>query len=124
MSENQVVEQDGVYNPPPALSQSAYTTSFEEYQKQHAASVDDPETFWSEVADTFHWFKRWDTVRSYNYDMDKGPVSIKWFEGGKTNITYNNLDRHLETRGDQVAILWEGNNFNGHQRRIFLPNAE
>ncbi|MGB1716761.1 MAG: acetate--CoA ligase, partial [Candidatus Latescibacterota bacterium] len=65
--------------------------------------------FWAEKAEEFHWFKKWDTICSYNYDMDKGPISIKWFEGGKTNITYNCLDRHLENKGDQSAIIWEGN---------------
>ncbi|MBT4101386.1 MAG: acetate--CoA ligase, partial [Gemmatimonadetes bacterium] len=57
----------------------------------------------------FTWFEKWDTVRRYNYDMDKGPVSIEWFVNGKTNITTNCLDRHLETRADQTAIIWEGN---------------
>ena len=48
-------------------------------------------------------------MRSYNYNMDNGPVFIKWFEGAKTNITYNCIDRHLADRGDQIAIIWEGN---------------
>ena len=48
-------------------------------------------------------------MRSYNYDLDKGPISIRWFDGGRTSIVYNCLDRHLGTRGDQVAIIWEGN---------------
>ncbi len=109
MAENEVEEKGGNYAPPSSLSESAFTKSFEEYQERYAASVEDPESFWTEIAETFHWFKKWDTVRSYNYDLDEGPISIKWFEGGRTNITYNNLDRHLDTRGDQVAILWEGN---------------
>ena len=46
---------------------------------------------------------------SYNYNMDNGPISIKWFEGATTNITYNCIDRHLASRGDQTAIIWEGN---------------
>jgi acetyl-CoA synthetase len=45
----------------------------------------------------------------FNYDVKKGKIDIKWFVGAKTNITYNCLDRHLETRGDQTAIIWEGN---------------
>ena len=108
-AEIQVKEIDGKYSPPESLSQAAYTKSFEEYLSGYTMSVRDPEAFWAEVAETFHWYKKWDSVRSYNYDVDKGPISITWFEGGKTNITYNNLDRHLDTRGDQTAILWEGN---------------
>jgi len=108
-SDIQVTEKNGSYYPPTSLSDQAYTKSFEEYQKRYAESIQDPDAFWAAEAENFHWFKKWDTVRSFNFDMDKGPISIKWFEGGKTNITYNNLDRHLETRGDQTAIIWEGN---------------
>ena len=98
-----------VFPPEPSFQEKAYIKSMEEYQKEYERSITDPEGFWAEKAEGFHWFKKWDEVRSYNYDMDKAPVSIKWFEGGKTNIVYNCLDRHLETRGDQVAIIWEGN---------------
>ena len=109
MAENQVVEKNGLYYPPEALSAKAHINNLETYQKMYKRSVEDPEGFWGEVAEQFHWFKKWDRVCSYNYDMDKGPISIKWFEGAKTNITYNCLDRHLKSRGDQVALIWEGN---------------
>ncbi len=96
--------------PPNADFQSkAHIKSMEEYQKEYQRSIQDPSAFWGEKAEEFHWFKKWDKVCDFNYDMDKGPVSIKWFEGGKTNIVYNCLDRHLDTRGDQTAIIWEGN---------------
>ena len=108
-AELQVEQKDGRYSPPASLSQAAHTKSFEQYQSEYAASVENPDAFWGNIAETFHWYKKWDIVRSYNFDIDKGPISIKWFEGGKTNITYNNLDRHLDTRGDQTAIIWEGN---------------
>ena len=104
-----VVEQGGKYLPPKDLSAAAHTGSMEAYQELYRQSVEDPEGFWGKVAEDFHWFKKWDKVRSFNFDMDKGDISIKWYEGAKTNITYNCLDRHLETRGDQVAIIWEGN---------------
>jgi acetyl-CoA synthetase len=81
----------------------------EQYRKMYEHSVNDPETFWAEQADQFVWFKKWDQVRKYNYDVRKGKISIEWFIGGKTNITVNCLDRHLENRGDQTAIIWEGN---------------
>lgn len=108
-SDIQVTEKNGSYHPPASLSKQAHTKSFEEYQKRYAESIQGPDAFWAAEAENFHWFKKWETVRSFNFNMDKGPVSIKWFEGGKTNITYNNLDRHLGTRGDQTAIIWEGN---------------
>ncbi len=104
-----VVEQDGVFNPPADYSNRAHIKNLEEYQKRYKESIEDPEGFWAGVAEDFHWYKKWDRVWSFNYDLNNGPISLKWFEGAKTNITYNCLDRHLDTRGDQVAIIWEGN---------------
>ena len=98
-----------VFPPNPSFQEKAYFKSMEEYQKEYDRSIADPEAFWAEKAEEFHWFKKWDTVREFNYDMDKAPVSIKWFEGATTNIVYNCLNRHLESRGDQTAIIWEGN---------------
>ena len=100
---------DEVYQPSTSLQERAFINSMEAYHAEYERSIADPEAFWAEKAEEFHWFKKWDTICSYNYDMDKGPITIKWFEGGKTNITYNCLDRHLENKGDQSAIIWEGN---------------
>ena len=75
------------------------------YQK----SIDDPDGFWSEMADDFYWYSKWDEVRGYNYDRREGPISIEWFKGAKTNVCYNCVDRHLEKRADKTAIIWEGN---------------
>ena len=69
-------------------------------------SIDDPEGFWTEIANGFYWKQKWTKFREYDF---KDTISIKYFLGGKTNICYNALDRHLDTRGDQVAIIWEGN---------------
>jgi len=78
---------------------------YEKYQEMYDQSISDPETFWAEQAKTFlTWFKEWDQVENCNFDEGK----IRWFEGAKLNVSYNCLDRHLETRGDQVAIIWEG----------------
>lgn len=75
------------------------------YEDMYQHSITDPESFWAEQADTFvSWFKPWDKVLDWDYN--KG--DIRWFEGGKLNVTYNCIDRHLESRGDQVAIIWEG----------------
>jgi acetyl-CoA synthetase len=76
------------------------------YKEMYAASIDDPEKFWGDEArKRIHWMKPFTKVKNTSFD---GDVSIKWFEDGKTNISYNCVDRHLEKRGDQVAIIWEG----------------
>ena len=106
---DRTLEQGGRYIPPRDLSTQAHVGSFDEYQRRYQESIRDVEAFWAEVAEDFHWFRKWDNVRAYNYNVDEGPVSIRWFEGAKTSIVYNCLDRHLETRGDQIAIIWEGN---------------
>ena len=98
-----------MYNPPASFQKSAFVSSMEQYEQEYQRSIDDPEGFWAEKASELHWFKKWDSVRDYNYNMDDGPIDIKWFEGGTTNIAYNCLDRHLPERADQPAILWEGN---------------
>lgn len=96
-------------HPPKAASKGAYLKSHDEYKAMYDRSISDPDGFWSEVADEFHWFKKWDKVRTYNYDRREGPVSIEWFAGAKTNACYNCVDRHLEVRPDKTAIIWEGN---------------
>ena len=96
-------------HPPKAASKGAYLKSHDEYKAMYDRSISDPDGFWSEVADEFHWFKKWDKVRSFNYDRREGPVSIEWFAGAKTNACYNCVDRHLEVRPDKTAIIWEGN---------------
>jgi len=76
----------------------------EKYQVDYKRSIDDSEGFWAEKAKEFlSWSKEWDTT--LEYDFPKG--EIKWFEGGKLNVSVNCLDRHLEKRGDQPAIIWE-----------------
>ena len=84
----------------------AHVGNFEQYQQMYNESVQNPDGFWSKIAETFHWQQKWDKVSDYSFE---GDVFIKWFVNGKTNISYNALDRHLDTRGDQVAIIWEGN---------------
>jgi len=83
-------------------------TSLEQYHDAYKRSVDDPETFWGEIAETFSWKKRWDKVLSWSFTGKDAP-QVKWFEGAKLNITENCLDRHLEELGDKPAIIWEPN---------------
>ena len=98
-----------IYDPPKAVNDTAFVRNMEQYKEMYQRSISDPEKFWAQEAEKFFWFKKWERVRDYNYNVKNGPISIEWFKGGKTNITMNCLDRHLETRGDQPAILWEGN---------------
>ncbi|NNK62492.1 MAG: acetate--CoA ligase, partial [Gemmatimonadetes bacterium] len=100
---------DQVFPAPAEFSERAHIRTLDQYRQMYERSIEDPDGFWGEVADDFHWFRKWDKVRDYNYDRREGKVWVEWFAGGKTNITYNALDRHLEARGDQVAIIWEGN---------------
>src|SRR6185312_9722135 len=75
------------------------------YDKWYAASVKDPDGFWGEHGKRIDWFRPYTKVRNASFE---GNVSIKWFEDGLTNVSYNCIDRHLEKRGDQIAIIWEG----------------
>jgi len=80
-------------------------TSPEQYQQDYQQSVDDPETFWSAVAENFVWRKKWDKVLEWNFTAPE----IEWFKGARLNITENCIDRHLEKLGDKPAIIWEPN---------------
>ncbi|WP_107826482.1 acetate--CoA ligase [Mucilaginibacter yixingensis] len=79
--------------------------SFEDYQRVYERSVNEPEAFWSEIAETFQWRKKWDKVLDWNFTEPR----IRWFDGAKLNITENCLDRHLEKLGNKPAIIWEPN---------------
>jgi acetyl-CoA synthetase len=79
--------------------------TFEEYQQTYKHSVEQPEEFWAGIAENFLWKKKWDKVLSWNFSEP----NVKWFEGGKLNITENCLDRHLAENGNKPAIIWEPN---------------
>ncbi|MDF7819763.1 acetate--CoA ligase [Runella sp. MFBS21] len=79
--------------------------TFEDYQAAYQHSVEDPEGFWAEVAQEFKWHKPWKRVLDWNFEEP----NVKWFVGGKTNITENALDRHLRELGNRPAIIWEPN---------------
>ena len=81
----------------------------DQYEKMYKQSIDDPETFWAEQANNYvEWFKPWDKVTDWSFDQKD--LHIKWFEGAKLNVSYNCLDKHLATRGNETAIIWEGDN--------------
>ena len=80
-------------------------SNIESYRSMYQDSIDNPEAFWAEQAKLFlDWIEPWDAVMNYDYQTGH----IRWFEGGTLNVSVNCIDRHLESRGDQVAIIWEG----------------
>ncbi|MFO1098149.1 MAG: acetate--CoA ligase [Xanthobacteraceae bacterium] len=94
-----------VYEVPAEWSKRAFVDDAK-YQEMYKRSVDDPNGFWAEQAKRIDWFKPFTKVKNTSFDPHN--VSIKWFEDGTLNVAYNCVDRHLAKRGDQVAIIWEG----------------
>lgn len=80
--------------------------SLDQYKQAYASSIEEPEKFWGDVAEHFHWHRKWDKVLDWNFKEPK----IEWFKGAKLNITENCIDRHLPALGDKPAIIWEPNN--------------
>ena len=88
--------------------------SLQQYHEAYKKSIDTPELFWNEIAETFTWQKKWDKTLEWNFKDPK----VEWFKGGKLNITENCLDRHLEKNGDTPAMIWEPNDPEEHHRII------
>ena len=99
-----VSHEDRLFPPHPDFVKEAHISGVNAYKKLYAESIEDPEAFWSEAANELHWFKKWDSV----LDRSDAPF-FKWYNGSRTNLSYNCLDRHIdEGRGDKIAIHWEG----------------
>src|SRR5580658_10095101 len=96
---------DKIYEIPAEWTKRAFITEAE-YKKMYASSLADPNGFWAEQGKRIHWTKHFSKVK--NTSFAKENVSIKWYEAGATNAAYNCIDRHLHTRGNQTAIIWEG----------------
>ena len=95
-----------IFAPSEDFVSGAHIKSMEEYRKMYEMSVNDPDGFWAQEAETISWFRKWNEVRKFDFRTG----DIKWFEGGKLNVSYNCLDRHVEAgHGDDTAIIWEGN---------------
>ena len=98
--------------PPKQLSDSAYIKDFNEYQKMYSESITKPEQFWAKQADeNISWFKKWDTVIEHDFSsigtIDK--PYVKFFSGGRLNVSYNCLDRHINSwKRNKAAIIWQG----------------
>jgi acetyl-CoA synthetase len=100
-----MMEEKRIFYPPEELSKKAYIKNLDEYKKIYQRSVDDPEGFWGEMAEQLDWFKKWDKVLVEDFKEAKH----EWFIGGKLNVSYNCLDRHLKTwRKNKAALIWEG----------------
>ena len=101
-----VLQEKRLFEPSAEFSQAAHIKSLAEYQQIYDRAKADPATFWAELAEQeLYWFEKWYTV------LDWQPPSVKWFDGGKINISYNCLDRHLTTwRKNKAALIWEGEN--------------
>ncbi|MBK9328455.1 MAG: acetate--CoA ligase [Sphingobacteriales bacterium] len=89
-------------------------TSLEQYHEVYTKSVEKPEQFWNEIADSFQWHQKWEKVLNWNFKEPK----VEWFINGKLNITENCLDRHLEKNADKPAIIWEANDPNEAGRTL------
>lgn len=100
-----MMEEKRVFNPPEEIRQNAYIKSLDEYQEIYRRSIDDPEGFWGEMAEQLDWYKKWDKVLVEDFKEAKH----EWFVGGKLNVCYNCLDRHLKSwRKNKAALIWEG----------------
>ena len=104
-----------IYQIPEAFKTAKITP--EKYEQMQAQSISNPEEFWGEQAGRLDWFSKWDEVKNTSYGQED--VNIEWFKGGKLNVAYNCLDRHLEERGDKIAIIWEGDNPNDSRKITF-----
>ncbi len=98
-----VLKETRVFPPPAEFAAHAFITSSAEYERLWLRAKDNPEGFWSEQAESLHWFRRWDRVLVWN------EPHAQWFVGGKINASFNCLDRHLQNgRKNKAAIVWEG----------------
>ena len=100
-----MMEEKRVFDPPDEFRGKAYIKSLDEYKELYQRSIDDPEGFWGEMAEQLDWYKKWDRVLVEDFKEGKH----EWFVGGKLNVCYNCLDRHVRTwRKNKAALIWEG----------------
>ena len=100
-----MMEEKRVFKPSKELSQQAYIKSMAQYKKIYQKSIEDPAAFWGEMAEQLDWFKKWDKVLVEDF----ADAKHEWFVGGKLNVSYNCIDRHLTTpRKNKAAFIWEG----------------
>ena len=96
-----------VFNPSTNFSINAHVKSIDQYLEEYQQSIKSSNEFWASKAERITWSKKWDSIGEYDFVN----ANIKWFQGGKLNVSYNCLDRHVESGlGDKTALIWEGNN--------------
>lgn len=98
-----------MYLPSTAIAQNAYVSSMEQYKLFYEESLQKPYEFWTQIAKQFHWETPADPRKfiDYNFDLNSGPIYIKWMQGASTNICYNLLDRNIRNgAGDTIAYYW------------------
>src|SRR5512139_3856487 len=104
---------DKIFKVPDRVREKSYVKSREEYDKLYAESIKDPNAFWAKLAEQrLSWFKMFDKSKVSDWSFAADDLHVKWFEGGKMNVSYNCLDRHLETKKTKAAIIFEGNDPN------------
>ncbi|MHC4981562.1 MAG: acetate--CoA ligase [Planctomycetota bacterium] len=97
------------FRPPAELAASAYIGTFEQYQEMYDRSVNDPDGFWLEQAESLHWFKKPTKAREYKWDIKSRTIQHIWFADGELNVSYNCLDVHIGTkRENKLALIWQG----------------
>ena len=112
---------DKVYPVPREWAERAYINA-DKYREMYERSVSDPEGFWMEAGKRLEWIKPY--TRAKNTTFGPGKVDIRWFEDGTLNVSVNCIDRHLATRGDQTAIIWEGDNPNESEKITYRQLSE
>ena len=101
-----IIKKNTTITPPYKDSIKAHISNFDTYTNMYTNSIKHPDSFWGKQAEKLAWIKKWDTISNNDFTTAK----INWFDGGKLNVTYNCLDRHVESgHGNETAIIWEGN---------------
>ena len=104
---------DKIFPVPERVREKSYIKSREEYEKLYKESIENPDAFWAKMAtERLAWFKPFDKNKVSSWSFDAKDLHVRWFEGGKLNVSYNCLDRHLETKKNKAAVIFEGNDPN------------
>lgn len=107
-----------IFSVPEAFKENAWCNDTE-YQSMYSKSLAAPEEFWGKVAERLDWFKKWTRVKNTSFEK---PVKISWFEGAKLNVSHNCIDRHLEKRANQTALIWEPDDPN--EKPLYITYSE
>ena len=99
----------------PVNTKEKFFVSKDQYKSLYQNSIQNNEGFWAEIAKRLDWFKPWQKVKEVSFQK---PVSIKWFIGGKLNVSYNCIDRHLKNKANDVALIWEADDMNTPSKKI------